>query len=163
MLDPSALAVRAMTDDDAVVVAGWRYTGDWSVYNLESDRALVDQLACYNSVLLDGELIGFCCIGEAARVRGLPDDPAIVDIGMGMNPTLVGQGHGKSFGQAVLSYVKDTHPDRSLRAVVQMWNDRSLRLTRSLGFEDAGELTVVQGGRPVAYRIVVKYSRPEGD
>lgn len=163
MLDPSALAVCPMTEGDAAVVAAWRYTGDWSIYNLASDRGLVDQLACYHSVFLDGELIGFCCVGEAARVRGLPEDPAVVDIGMGMNPALVGQGHGKSFGQVVLSYVEDTHPDRILRAVVQMWNARSLRLTRSLGFEDAGELTAIQGGRPVTYRIVVKYSRLEGD
>lgn len=49
-----------------------------------------------------------------------------------------------------------------LRAVVQSWNERSLRMTRRLGFEDAGgELTVVMRGRRVPYRVVIR--RPPHD
>jgi ribosomal-protein-alanine N-acetyltransferase len=91
----------------------------------------------------------------------MTEESATVDIGMGMDPAQVGRGYGAAFGQTVLNYLSESHPSRALRAVVQSWNERSLRLTRRLGFEDAGELTVVQGGRPVAYRVVVK--RPQRD
>lgn len=145
-----------MTLEEAERVAAWRYDGDWSIYNLGSAQPLIDDLASYYSVVADKTLIGFCCIGEAARVPGVAEEPATVDIGMGMDPAQVGQGHGQVFGRVVLSHLSQSHPNRTLRAVVQSWNERSLRLTRRLGFEDTGQLTVTQGGQPVTYRVVIK-------
>ena len=152
----SNLRVRPMTVHDAQRVAAWRYSGDWSVYDLRSAQPLIDDLAGYRAVVAGETLIGFCCIGEAARVPDMTEEPATIDVGMGMDPALVGAGYGAAFGETVLSYLSQSYPGRALRAVVQSWNVRSLRLTRRLGFEDAGELIAVQGGRPVAYRIVVK-------
>ena len=145
-----------MTVDEAEQVATWRYSGDGSIYNLESAQSLIDDLSSHYSIVFEDKLIGFCCIGEAARVPGMAEEPATLDLGVGMDPMQVGRGHGAAFGQAVLSFLSQTHPDKALRAVVQSWNERSLQLTRRLGFEDAGELNVVQAGRPVAYRVVVK-------
>jgi RimJ/RimL family protein N-acetyltransferase len=79
---------------------------------------------------------------------------AVLDVGMGMNPQLVGRGNGARFGETVLEYLAVHHAGVALRAVVQSWNERSLNLASRLGFQDAGELTVNQGGRPVAYRVV---------
>src|SRR3954451_6546180 len=75
------------------------------------------------------------------------DEPAILDVGIGMNRELVGR-------ETVLNCLAAHHPGVTLRAVVQSWNERSLRLTRRLGFQCTGELVVVQGDRPVSYRIV---------
>ena len=47
-------------------------------------------------------------------------------------------------------------PDRPLRAVVQGWNERSLRLARGLGFRDAGTHQCVQDGKPVTYVLLVR-------
>lgn len=82
------------------------------------------------------------------------EEPAILDVGMGMNPKLVGRENGTRFGETVLEYLAVQHPGVTLRAVVQSWNERSLRLTRRLGFQDTGELTVIQSDRPVTYRVV---------
>lgn len=148
-----------MTVDEAADVARWRYGGDWSVYDLSTPQPLLDNLTSYHSVVAGDELIGFCCTGIEARCAGMSDDPAILDVGMGMNPNLVGCGNGAQFGKTVLAYLDVRHPGVTLRAVVQGWNERSLRLTRRLGFEDAGELVVVQGGRSVTYRVVRRLPR----
>jgi [ribosomal protein S18]-alanine N-acetyltransferase len=162
MTEPSSKQhVRPMTVDEAEQVATWRYSGAWSIYNLESAQSLIDDLPSYYSIVFGENLIGFYCIGEEARVPGMTEEPATLDLGVGMDPVQVGRGHGAAFGQAVLSYLSQTHPDKVLRAVLQCWNERSLQLTHRLGFEDAGELCVVQGGRPVAYRVVIK--RPQRD
>ena len=150
----SSLRLGPMTVADATQVAGWRYAGEWSVYDLASAQLLVDDLASHYAVVAGETLIGFCCTGAPARVGGMTADPAFVDVGMGMDPALVGRGHGVAFGQSVLNHLAETFPGAPLRAVVQAWNQRSLRTMRRLGFEEVGELTTPQDGVPVAYRIM---------
>lgn len=145
-----------MTTDEAELVATWRYDGAWSVYDLDSPQSLLDDLSCYHSAVMDEGLIGFCCTGIAARVQGMTEESGVLDVGLGMDPALVGRGDGAAFGQAVLSYLSTEAPDQTLRAVIQDWNARSLALARRLGFTDAGELVVVQRGRPVTYRVLTK-------
>lgn len=149
-----------MTAEEAERVARWHYDGDWSIYDLPSAQPLIDELGDYRAVVAGQRLVGFCCIGAAARVPGVSEDPAILDVGIGLDPELVGVGHGAAFGQTVLSFLTKRYPDSSLRAVVQSWNERSLRLTQRLGFENVGDFTTVQGGREVAYRIVIRHRRP---
>lgn len=146
--------VRPMTADDAAEVAAWRYDGGWSVYDISTSQPLLDNLAGYCTVVNGDKLIGFFCTGIEARIAGMNEEPAILDVGMGMNPKLVGRGNGTRFGETVLEYLAVQHPGVTLRAVVQSWNERSLRLTRRLGFQDTGELTVIQSDRPVTYRVV---------
>jgi len=81
----------------------------------------------------DGPLLGFCCAGEEARVPGLAEVPGVLDVGVGMDPARVGAGHGAEFGAAVLAHYRATTGATRLRAVVQSWNERSLRTTRAIG------------------------------
>ncbi|WP_319436091.1 GNAT family protein [Mycobacterium sp. RTGN5] len=148
-----------MTAGEAELVATWQYDGDWSIYNLDSAESILDDLACYHSVLEHARVLGFCCTGVAARVPGMTEEPGILDVGLGMDPALVGQGHGAAFGAAVLRYLAAQDPDQTLRAVIQDWNVRSLRLTRRLGFSDVGQLVVHLSDQPVTYRVL---TRPPG-
>ncbi|UNB52892.1 nucleotidyltransferase domain-containing protein [Mycolicibacterium sp. YH-1] len=146
--------VQPMTEHDAHRVAAWRYDGRWSIYDLSSAQPILEDLVNYFAVTSGERLVGFCCVGEAARVPGLTADPAVVDIGLGMEPDLVGHGHGVPFGQAVLTYLTEAYPEKQFRAVIQAWNERSLNLVGRLGFDDAGEWSTIQGGHPVGYRIL---------
>jgi hypothetical protein len=156
---PSPLLIRTMTTADAEQVAGWRYVGRWAVYDLASAADIVDNAHLYRAVTdADGALVGFFCVGAAARVRGLDPDPHIVDVGLGLAPELVGQGRGALFGQTVLSQVSDRFPGRPLRVVVQAWNMRSRRVAGNLGFADIGELHSEQAERQIRYRLLTKPS-----
>ncbi|MCV7420711.1 GNAT family N-acetyltransferase [Mycobacterium yunnanensis] len=150
------LAIRPMTAQDAELVATWRYSGPAAVYDVASAQPILDDLSDYFAVTSGERLIGFCCVGRAARIPGLLEEGDVLDIGLGMDPNLVGHGQGEEFGRTVLDFLIATRSERHVRAVVQDWNERSLRLTRRLGFEDAGELIAVQGGRQVTYRIVTQ-------
>jgi RimJ/RimL family protein N-acetyltransferase len=145
-----------MAAQEAALIATWHYNAEWSVYDLGSPQPLLDGLVNYHSVFAGERLIGFCCTGIAARIPGMTAEPGTLDVGMGMDPTHVGRGYGAVFGEAVLGYLVMRYPGRILRAVVQEWNQRSLRLTRRLGFVDTGEVTVLQRGEPVTYRVVIK-------
>ena len=153
----SSARVRPMTTDDAAHVTGWSYPDRWSLYDLSSSSDIVDELGLYWVVTDDGgNLVGFFCMGAAARVHGLDPDPEILDVGVGMNPRLVGQGRGRAFGKVVLDHLGSRYPGRPLRAVIQAWNLRSRRFAAELGFVDAGELGSTHGEEQGSYRIVLK-------
>lgn len=141
-----------MTVSHARAIAAWRYPGRWSVYDVDSAESVQDGY----SVVLDGNqcVVGYPCTGAEARVPGLDADPDLLDLGVGMDPALVGRGNGPAFMAAVLDAVRGERV--ALRAVVQDWNERSLRLARRSGFVDAGDVDVHQDDRTVRYRILIR-------
>ncbi|MBJ7338189.1 GNAT family N-acetyltransferase [Mycolicibacterium sp.] len=155
----SRLLVRPMSVDDARRVAGWRYRERWSTYDLSSPAGLLEELHLYSAVTDSAHaVVGFVCVGSAARVPGLDADPPFVDVGVGMDPDVVGKGSGRTFGKAVLDHLARRYPDRPLRAVVQAWNVRSLRFAVQCGFVDVGDMS----SSDVPYRILVKPAHGPG-
>lgn len=154
---PDELTVRPLTTVDAEQIAQWRYAGPWQVYDSRPEDVFLSEREGYLAVagVTGGRLVGFCCSGAEALVPGLSAQDGVLDIGVGMDPAWAGRGHGTAFGRAVLDYYRRQAGIRRLRAVVQEWNQRSLRLTRSLGFREVGEHVCDQGGELVTYKIVV--------
>lgn len=155
----SGFAAREFTAADAEQVARWRYGGAWAVYDRPAPAPLLRGQDGYVAVTgpADGEgPAGFLCTGGEARVPGQAAEPGVLDLGVGMAPALVGRGHGRAFGAAVLAHVRATAPPGTtrLRAVVQQWNVRSVRLARALGFAESGTHWCVQGGRDVGYVVL---------
>jgi [ribosomal protein S18]-alanine N-acetyltransferase len=154
---PAHLSVRPLQREDAEAIAAWRYQGPWSTYDPRPGDPLLSAEAGYHAVVDEaGSLVGFVCTGAEARVPGLGEQDGIVDVGVGMRPDLVGHGLGSAFGAVVLGHVRDLCGDRPLRAAVQSWNERSLRLTRRLGFSVTGIHHCEQGGKNVSYTILVR-------
>jgi [ribosomal protein S18]-alanine N-acetyltransferase len=151
------LVVRSLTVADARQIAQWRYGGRWRVYDARPEDGLLNPDDGYLAVVGadDGLLVGFCCSGVEARVPGLVAAPGLVDVGVGMDPAFVGAGHGLAFGQAILGYFRQAYGAVGLRAVVQAWNERSLRLTQKLGFVEEGRHVCVQDGAEADYVVLI--------
>jgi RimJ/RimL family protein N-acetyltransferase len=129
------MLVRDLTPGDLAEIATWAYDGPWSVY--DSDGPLDPGMGYWAVEDGDGRLVGFACLGADARVPGLAEEPGVLDVGVGMRPDLVGQGLGPDLAHTVLTFAADQGATW-LRAVVQDWNERSLRLLARLGFERTG-------------------------
>ncbi len=148
------IRVRGLTPADLDEIATWRYDDRWAVY--DPDGRLDPDLGYWAVVEGDGptgQLLGFVCLGEDARVPGLPEVEGTLDVGVGMRPDLVGQGRGPAFASAALDFAAARGPSR-LRAVVQDWNARSLRLVQRLGFAPSGTHRVGEVGFVVVERDV---------
>lgn len=150
------LVIGPMSTRDAEVMSNWHYEGRWSVYDLDGRiPAVIDAYRSVRACSGDGDLIGFYCTGEEARVLGVGDVDGTVDLGWGMNPAWVGQRHGQSFGVAVLQEVRQLHDGNSIRAFVQSWNQRSIRVLNRLGFTRSMIYTCIQRGQPVRYDVLI--------
>lgn len=155
--------MRALTPTDAAVVSGWRYEGPWSIYDV-TDPDMFSPAKGYWAIVEPrrGGLVGFVCLGAEARVAGMDEEPGVLDVGVGLDPARAGRGQGRTLLAPVVAWAEVQAAKReagALRAVVQSWNIRSLRLCRSLGFAVTGRHLAPASassatGRPVEYLVL---------
>lgn len=135
------LIIEDMNEKIAKEVLNWKYDKPYDFYNNElTDVEMDERLDGSYYALVDDykELIGFFCIGETAQVpRGnqygvYKDD--IVDMGLGMNPKLVGKGNGIQFCSFILKFIEDNYKNSSIRLTVAKFNQRAIHLYENLGF-----------------------------
>lgn len=120
-----------LSDADRRAVEGWKYPAPYDTYDhdgpLEGD---------YHAVREGGELVGYVCFGEPARIPGMEDEEDLVDVGWGLRPDLMGQGHGPRLIEAALG----VHPGAAHRIAVLAWNERAKRAPAKCGFVETGRL-----------------------
>ncbi len=120
-----------LTAADAQKIAEWRYPGPYSTYDV--DGLYTAERGVW--AVVDGrELIGYCCFGPEARVRGVDEEQGTLDIGYGLRPDLVGRGLGRSFVSVILELAEREFSARRLRLLILSWNERSRKVAENLGF-----------------------------
>jgi len=142
-----AYSIISITQKYAQQILTWTYDPPYDLYDLiiEDLPGLLNPAYRYHVVLNEeGELVGYCCFGEDARVPGgdyEQGEPGVLDLGVGLRPDLTGQGYGKGFVGAILEYGARIYNPEVFRVTVAAFNQRSLRSFRSLGFKDKGSFT----------------------
>lgn len=86
----------------------------------------------------DEETVGFFCVGKSAQVPsgkhyGVYEDSCI-DMGLGIDPQLVGKGSGAKFVLFVLRSIEETRQELPVRLTVAAFNKRAIHLYKKLGF-----------------------------
>lgn len=95
----------------------------------------------YHSVYIeDGDLAGYFCFGEDARVPagrrlGVYERESELDVGLGMRPDLAGRGLGAGFVLAGLRFAKDAYSPSTFRLTVAAFNLRAVRVYERVDFE----------------------------
>lgn len=133
--------IHPMTITAARDMATWRYAPPYDIYSMANDAEatvefFLDPVNRY-AVVRDREnqLIGYCCFGADARVPGGDySDERALDIGVGMRPSLTGQGRGGAFVAAVIDFAVARHAPARLRATIAHFNRRSQHAFESCGF-----------------------------
>ena len=132
-----------ITRADAQAISRWSYDGPYAVYdgNPTSVVALLEPRYLYHSVHDElGELVGYFCFGEDARVSagrtsGLYDREDALDVGLGMRPDLTGRGLGEEFVRAGLQFADETFSPPAFRLTVATFNKRAISVYERAGFE----------------------------
>jgi len=134
------LLIRDMNEMYARDIICWRYEEPYDFYNNElSDENMREFMENPYFAIINThkELIGFYCTGSAAQVPKGRDDNAYsdgyIDIGIGMNPTLTGQGFGTMFVSFIIKNIQQEY-SIPLRLTVAQFNKRAIYLYEKLGF-----------------------------
>ena len=126
-----------------MAMAMWSPPGPWALPDSVGDPppdegywAVVDAAAA---------LIGYCCLGDAARPAGLPGAPGRLDVAIGLRPDLTGRGLSDELGRVAVDYARSVSAGRGLRCAVAEENTVGLRAAGGVGFVAVGRHEV--GGR----------------
>lgn len=139
-----AFIARTMHWEDAKVVCDWIYEPPYDFYNMGASDESINELlnGSYKALKsMDGDVVGFYCVGESAQVPAGLDAGAypargdVVDFGIGMRPDLTGQGLGTEFLAYILHEMIHDHPSADLRLTVATFNRRAIRLYERFGFQ----------------------------
>ncbi|WP_391115831.1 GNAT family N-acetyltransferase [Psychrobacillus sp. L3] len=142
------ISIEHMSEQIAKKILGWKYEQPFDFYNneltYESFKEMLDGFY-YALVNHNQALFGFFCIGESAQVPvgnqfGVYSDD-FVDIGLGMNPRLIGKGNGFEFCSYILSHIENNYSGTPIRLTVAKFNERAIHLYEKLGFVRKNEFT----------------------
>lgn len=128
------LKIAPMRAEWAEEIGAWRYPGELSAYDLMGDTAELME-GGYLAALDEERLVGFYCYGAPARVPGYGYGEQALDMGLGLHPALVRQGHGRRFVARGIEYLEQRFPGRPLRLTVAQFNRPAIRVYAGLGFE----------------------------
>ena len=138
----TSLCFTPITAAEAREVLNWRYPGLPTLYNPAPDELeydievlLTPAYNYYTARSAEGLLVGFCCYGADAQVPG--GDYSLcnaVDVGLGMNPALVGRGLSHGFLAAILDWGRQCFEPDYFRATVAGINLRSQGMFSRAGF-----------------------------
>jgi enoyl-CoA hydratase/carnithine racemase/RimJ/RimL family protein N-acetyltransferase len=124
--------VRQLTIEDGLALATWSSPGAW---HIEDALEAPEPDEGYWAVVDSGDnLLGFCCLGAAARVPGQPADEWLLDVAIGIRPQLAGRGWGGELGRAAVAYARSVALDRRVRTTVPDWNTAGQHAARLAGF-----------------------------
>ncbi|WP_211748444.1 GNAT family protein [Paenibacillus sp. Marseille-Q4541] len=133
----------SMTEAYARDIATWTYPEPYQFYSMGDDEETIHELmdGSYHAALDEqGELIGFICTGEAARVpggyaAGIYNNDQQIDIGLGMRPDLTGNGLGASFLVEGLHFIWNNKNQKNVQLVVATFNERAIKVYERVGFQ----------------------------
>ena len=138
----SEFIFQAIDEAAARTVLSWCYPPPYDFYNprpdnIESDiQYLLDpQYPYFTMTNQAGELVAFCTYGLDAQVPGGDYADEALDIGLGVNPNLTGQGLGIQFVQAVIQFGIQTYNPERLRVTIADFNKRARRVWEKAGFK----------------------------
>lgn len=124
---------KTMNQDEVEKVISWKYEGIYAFYDMEADmedlrefRDVAAENQKYWSVYEKELLVGFFSYNEQELDQ--------VEIGLGMNPKMVGQGYGLSFLKTGIQKAIDLYQPSSLSMSVAEFNKRAIKVYQKAGF-----------------------------
>lgn len=137
---------QKMTEEQAAHIAySWHYGGKYAFYNMEADEEDLAEFLnsemrgdSYFTVMDKGKLVGFFSFCKVNN--------DMIDMGLGMKPSLTGNGKGLSFVKAGMMFSMRKYNPKFITLSVAAFNKRAIKVYKEAGFEVIGTLVQKTNG-----------------
>lgn len=133
--------LRKRTSDDIEEFLTWTYDGIYAFYDnniqqekIDGFRQSIETDRAFSVISQDGTLAGNC---EFFNVSDNGEE--VLAVGVQMNPSLTGKGHGYSFINAIINEGRVLFKYEHLELAVVDFNKRAIKLYENAGFKRKGE------------------------
>lgn len=136
-----------MNMDYAKQISSWTYENEYSIYSFNKNDDTLRELlngnyfACLNK---DDELVGYFCFGKSAQIPTVESSlysVDILDMGLGLKPSLCGKGCGFSFVNEGMKYAQRKFNYKRIRLTVAEFNTRAIKTYKKAGFKYSAIVT----------------------
>ncbi len=154
--------VKQMDREHGVLISKWIYKEPFSIYSMDGSEECLNELLHGFYFMVNDEdknLIGYLCFGASARVPAgnlfeVYNDKDCMDIGLGINPALCGQGLGKNFMSCGLDYARRFLAAKRFRLTVASFNTRAVKVYESVGFRKITSFVRKSDGGEVEFWVM---------
>ena len=154
--------IKPMEYNEAKEISKWTYKDPYSIYNMDEDdiKELMNG-TYFSAVDKENNLIGYYCFGEAAQVPvghefGVYEGDNIIDIGLGIKPSLCGQGLGGDFLSNGLNFVKNKLLAKEVRLTVATFNQRAIKTYKRAGFKNVNSFERISDKGKIDFWVMIK-------
>lgn len=131
-----------MTKESAFEISQWTYPDIYSCYSFDGSSEILTELMSgeyYVDSDNDNKILGYICVGKSAQIPTLEKniyiDGMALDIGLGLNPALCGNGFGSKFLADGISFAKQKFNASYYRLTVASFNQRAIKVYERAGFK----------------------------
>ncbi len=131
-----------MTKESAFEISQWTYPDIYSCYGFDGSSEELKEFMngeYYAAFDNDNKILGYICIGKSAQIPTLEQDvymdETFLDIGLGLNPTLCGNGFGSKFLADGMSFANQKFNTSYYRLTVASFNQRAIKVYERIGFK----------------------------
>lgn len=127
---------QKLSEEQAREISEWRYSGEYSIYNLPSWDKMVEEDYSMTDAVRRDRYIGYVNKdGQLAGFVNLLDEGDSVFFGIGINPNLCDKGIGKIITKMALRESEKRFANKPVILEVRAWNKRAVNCYKSQGFE----------------------------
>ncbi|HEL1702093.1 TPA: GNAT family N-acetyltransferase [Streptococcus suis] len=127
--------IMPLPQDLALEIANqWRYQAPLDAHTISANPETYAEMISpeargnrFFAVIRNAALMGYFCIDQ---------DGETVDIRLGMKPSLIGQGNGRAFYQAIEDYIVEHVQPASIKLTVASSHQVAQKLFHALGFTE---------------------------
>lgn len=151
--------IEKMNKANTEEIIKWKYESPYNFYDMTED-SLIEMLEEDYYACFDGRnLIGFFCYGKSAQVpighnTGSYKNPNLLDIGLGLHPSLTGKGTGAAFVRAGIDFARSKYHPEGFRLSVAAFNERALSTYEKLGFEVVADFYTTSSKQPTHFYLM---------
>lgn len=130
------LTAQKLSEEQAKAISEWKYSGEYSIYNLPSWDKMVEENYSLTDAVRRERYIGYVNKdGQLVGFVNLLDEGDTVFFGIGINPNLCNKGMGKIITKMALEESEKRFPNKPVVLEVRTWNKRAVNCYKSQGFQ----------------------------